>query len=238
MTGRLGRRASARRRFAAAAVATAALLAPSPGPAQARRVTEPAGNYLLDITRGWARASPLGDLQRARMGSGDVELRFWSGYGSAGTRALVLRRTFAGWAAWRAVVHYCDLVLPRAVGDTLTRASVQRYQAEARRRCDEPRDESSGVVITADTLEVVPLDAAVDLAGLWDELGSAGLLRLPPQVPRTRDGGEDHTYVVEVRRGDEYRASVIGRVTPPETDADRRVQRIDALLAERFGADR
>ncbi|HVE79911.1 MAG TPA: hypothetical protein VNA89_13680 [Gemmatimonadaceae bacterium] len=219
-------------------MATATLLAPSPAPAQARRVTAPAGNYLLDLTRGWARASPLGDLQGRRMGSGDVELRFWSGYGSAGTHALVLRKTFAGWAAWRAAVHYCELVLPHGVGDTLTRASVQRYQAEARRRCGEPRQGSSGVVITADTLEVLPLEAGVDLAVLWEELEGAGLLRLPPQVARERDGGEEHTYVVEVRRGDEYRASVIGRVAPPQTDADRRVQRIDALLAERLGDGR
>jgi hypothetical protein len=39
------------------------------------------------------------------------------------------------------------------------------------------------------------------------------------------------TYVVELRRGSEYRASEIERVDPPETEADRQMQRVYAPLA-------
>jgi hypothetical protein len=64
----------------------------------------------------------------------------------------------------------------------------------------------------------------------WDALVDARLFRLPPAVPRSWVMMDGRTYVLEVRRGAEYRASVIEHTSPPETAGDRVVRAIAALV--------
>jgi hypothetical protein len=49
----------------------------------------------------------------------------------------------------------------------------------------------------------------------WQEVKREGLLELPPRVARAWMMTDGLTYVVEVRRGDDYRASEI-EYTKPE----------------------
>src|SRR3954452_17518728 len=98
------------------------------GAAHARVIRAPQEPSLLNITRQWSRASSLGDLRELRTGPSDVELRVWAGYAlTGGTQAVVLRRTDGHWSAFLARVLRCEIEVPRAVWDTASRPTVQRY---------------------------------------------------------------------------------------------------------------
>lgn len=212
-----------------------AVLASSAGSAQARVLSAPPEPSLLSITRQWSRASSLGDLREVRAGPGYLELRVWGGFGLATrTQGVVLRRAAGQWSAFLAQVMRCEIQIPMAVGDTASRATMQRYTAEARRQCGTPlTDVSPGAyIVTADSLVVDRLsapDSVVEHA--WTAAVRAGVLRLPGHVERSRVVGDAFMYVVELRSGGDYRASVIEHVEPPETEADRQVRDVYAAVS-------
>lgn len=213
-------------------------LLPRSSGAQATRVVADTGSYLLRITQKWGRESSLGSLPERRMGAQDVEVRLWQGYGLGGEWGTVLRREGGRWRGWYARVARCHYLVPIPVGDTLTPPSTARYQRLARSNChdpnagqaDAPPGTNGWAVITVDTVAIVPLESVASLPGLWADLVRAGVTGLPTHVPREWIMLDGHSYVVEVRRGDEYRASVIEHTSPPPTRADSVVQSVAAIV--------
>jgi hypothetical protein len=219
----------ARLRLAAALAAFSARTAV----AQARVLSAPAEPSLLGITREWSRASSLGDLRELKLRMRDVELRVWGGYGMGATQGVVLRRSGDRWSAFLAQVRRCAIQIPIAVGDTASAGTMHGFVVEARRRCDTPlTNVGAGMrIITADTLAVDSLSVPDSVvANAWTAAVGAGVLQLPPQVQRSAVPSSDFTYVVEVRRGNEYRASQIEHVEQPESDADRQIQAVYAAV--------
>ena len=200
--------------------------------AQATHLTAPPRDYLLTITQAWGRESSLGDLTATPMDADDVELRFWQGYGLVGTWGLNLRRRQGVWAGWRAVIQRCPIMVPIPVGDTLSPAGREVYRQRARAVCgDRSRDRlSAGWVIDADTVALYPLSRAAEYEAFWQALKAEGVLELPPRVPRTWRMRDGHTYVIEVRRGGDYRGSVIEHARRPEARADTLVQSLGSLV--------
>ena len=200
--------------------------------AQARVVSEPSEPSLLALTRGWSRASSLGDLREARTASDHVELRVWAGYDTSTTQAIVVRRAGGRWSAFVARVLRCELQIPLAVGDTASARTMQSFVAEARRHCGPVANAGAGVrIITADTVVVAQLslpDSTIQEA--WTSALRAGALELPGRVKHALPG-DGLTFVIETRRGNEYRASEIERVDPAETEADRQLQRVYGTLS-------
>lgn len=198
--------------------------------AQARVLSAPPEPSLLGITRGWSSASILGDLRELRTSSDYAELRVWGGFAlTTATQAVVLRRNDGRWSAFLARVLRCEMLIPRSVGDTASRATMQRFVAETRRHCGSPLvDVGAGAqIITADTLVVDRLsvsDSTIEAA--WNAAMSAGAFRLPGRVDHKHVADDAFMYVVEVRRGDDYRASVIEHVDRAESDWDRRMSEI------------
>lgn len=204
------------------------------GRAQARVLSAPPEPSLLNLTGAWSRASSLGDLRELRTTSDHLELRVWGGFGLGATQGVVLRRAGGQWSAFLARVRRCEIQIPISVSDTASRATVQRYVAEARRQCGTPLGEvgAGARIITADTLAVERLDvpdSSIDNA--WTVALRAGVSQLPGHVRRTVATSTDFTYVVELRRGTEYRASQIEHLERPETEADRQVQAVYAAIA-------
>lgn len=204
-----------------------------PGWGQARVASAPPEPSLLNLTGAWARASILGDLLEMRTPSDHIELRVWGGFGLGATQGVVLRRASGQWSAFLARVRRCEIQIPVAVGDTASRATMQRFVAQARSQCDTPLGEvRAGVrIITADTLAVDRMAVADSLVeAAWSAAVRAGVMQLPGQVTRGEVPPTDFTYVVEVRRGSEYRASQIQHVEGAETEADRRVKAVYAAI--------
>jgi hypothetical protein len=195
--------------------------------AQARVVSAPPEPSLLNITRQWAGGSSLGDLRERRVERGYLELRVWSGYTlTSGSQAVILRRADGHWSAFLARVLRCEIQIPRAEFDTASRATMQRYILEARRHCGTTvTDVNAGSrLLTTDSLVVDPLgvpQATIEAA--WKAAERAGALNLPPRVQRDSVLDDAFTYVVEVRSGDDYRASAIERVDRVATKADQQV---------------
>jgi len=202
--------------------------------AQARVLSAPPEPSLLNITRQWSRASSLDDLRELRTGSDYRELRVWGGYGlTTETQAVVLRRANGHWSAFLARVLRCEIQIPRVVGESASRATIQHYAAEARRLCGTKlRDVAPGSqIITTDTLLVEPLavpESAIEEA--WTAAIRAGASQLPARVERDHVMEDVFMYVVELRSGDEYRASVIENMERPETKADQQIKDVYAAV--------
>lgn len=202
--------------------------------AQARVVSVPPEPSLLNLTKQWTHASSLGDLRESRVGRGYLELRVWGGFAlTSETQGLVLRRANGHWSAFLARVMRCELQIPRAVGETASTATIRQYSAEAKRQCGTKlRDVGPGSqIITTDSLVVDSLgvtESAIENA--WAAAEQAGARHLPPRVEHKQSIGDPFMYVVELRDGDEYRASVIEHVNPRETQADRQIQDVYAAV--------
>jgi hypothetical protein len=215
-------------------LAVAFVVAPSPRSfAQARVVSAPSEPSLLNLTGGWARASTLGDLRDLRVRSDFLELRVWRGYGPAETQAIVLRRADGHWSASLARVIRCEMQIPTRVGDTASAMTMKQLVAQTRRNCGQSViDVGAGSrIIAADTLVVERIDASEpDIEAAWKEAERAGVLQLPARVKRTQLLDEGITYLIELRRGDEYRASEIEHRERPEVEADAQVKQVYAAV--------
>jgi hypothetical protein len=206
--------------------------------AQARTESAPANNYLLRITQDWGRQSLLGDARALELAPGDIELRVWGGYGLTATRGIVVRRIHGVWRGWAAEVHTCSLAVPIPVADTASETTATTFRTRARHECGrEDRDTlSAASIFSIDTLEVYEIHNAPTLAHAWEAAVKAGVLALPSQIKRTWMMLDGFGYVVELRRGSDYRASVIEHVEKPEVDADRQVQAVYRAVAPLLNA--
>ena len=196
--------------------------------AQARTESAPVDNYLLEISQRWGQDSPLGDARTLTLAPDGIELRVWGGYGLTATRGIIVRRNRGVWRGWVAEVHTCSLAVPIPVGDTASEATAAVFRERARRECGRERKDSlsSGAIFSVDTLETREIRDPRALARAWENAVKAGLLTLPPEVKRSWVMLDGFGYVVEVRRGQQYRASVIEHVQKPEVEADRQVQAV------------
>jgi hypothetical protein len=208
--------------------------------AQATRISAPERNYLLEITQRWAAESPLGSLPLIPMGDSDVEFRVWGGYGLTGTSGVVLRRIAGRWRGWETSVVQCAIDVASPIADTASAATESLYIARARRRCGTSVGDTrfSFSQYQADTLSLAPLtDTGLEAA--WVKAVASGVRELPPRVPRQWVMLDGFTYVIELREGNSYRASVIEAVGKPEGDADRAVKAVyDAVRQAVEGARR
>ena len=217
------------------------LFAAQIGAAQAKVVSAPPEPSLLNITRQWSRASSLGDLRELRADRDYRELRIWLGFGlTTETQGFVLRRANNHWSAFFARVMRCEMQIPRSVGDTASRATMERYNAEARKHCGiSVADVAPGAQVnTTDTLLVAPLslpDSTIDAA--WAAAMHAGVSQLPPRVERSETNADAATFVIELRNGNDYRASAIEQLERPETEADQHVKDIYAAVVTRLRND-
>jgi hypothetical protein len=204
------------------------------GFAQARVLSAPPEPSLLNITRQWSRASTLGDLRELRTGADYRELRVWGGYGlTTETQGVVLRRANGQWSAFLARVMRCEIQVPRVVGETASRATIQHYTAEARRQCGiKLRDVGPGSqIITTDSLLVDSLSVpGPTIEEAWNTAVRAGVFQLPGRVGRNPAIDDGFTYVVEVRSGGDYRASAIEHVEPPQAPPDQHVKDVYAAV--------
>jgi hypothetical protein len=106
---------------------------------------------------------------------------------------------------------------------------MQRYVAEARRQCGTTiKDLGAGAqVITTDTVVVERLgvpDSLIDNA--WSAAVRAGVFKLPGRIERSQMIDDVFMYLVELRNGADYRASVIEHLPRGATEADQQVKDI------------
>ena len=110
----------------------------------------------------------------------------------------------------------------------MTDARLAELEAQARRNC--PNDSTGGTFITAHWLTLQRLPLSSPPAELWPQLVHAGVLQVPPEPHAKRMMLDGFTYVLEVRVGDVYRASVLPQYESSSEEADLNVQQIARIL--------
>lgn len=199
-------------------------------PAQVKVVSAPPEPSILVLTQQWTRESILGDPREVSTNKDWLELRVWGGFTlTAPTQGVVLRRTAGRWSAFLARVMRCETQIPISVGDTASRATMQGYIADARRHCGAPvANVGPGArIITSDSLLVDRLDVPDSIiASAWTAAEIAGVSELPPRVEHSQVPDDPFTFVVELRRGNDYRASAIEYVEPAEVKADQQIRAV------------
>ena len=144
----------------------------------------------------------------------------------------MIRRTGGHWSAFLGRVIRCEIQIPSSVGDTASPPTMRQYVAQARRNCGASvTNVSPGArLLATDTLVVQELDVPeADIEAAWKDAVDAGLLRLPPRVDRKLTG-DGTMYVIELRHGDEYRATELEDLERPQVEADSAVKQIDAAV--------
>jgi hypothetical protein len=91
-----------------------------------------------------------------------------------------------------------------------------------------------GNVMRTDTLSLPKTTSIYHPELVWAKLVATGMLTLPTNVPRKWMMLDGHTYAVEVRVGEFYRASVIESLEKPEVPADATIRRLARLLSPYF----
>ncbi|MEO1118220.1 MAG: hypothetical protein AAFX75_10130 [Pseudomonadota bacterium] len=187
-----------------------------PAYVSAQEYSEPADNYLHEVVQEWSEKSKIGSLRDAEFSEDEKEVRFWSGFGLTGTVADTLSWRGGKWMVSGGFIKRYRVgasneiaaeedMLPPCVLEEMSRRCVVK---EAIGMDGKPRYYSLGCAI----MDLGrPEKNQKPLAALWDEMTAFGLLTLPPSVDRDTnlvvlDG---LSYVIEVRVGDTYRATVI-----------------------------
>jgi hypothetical protein len=86
-------------------------------------------------------------------------------------------------------------------------------------------------IITTDSLLVDSLSVpGPTIEEAWNAAVRAGVFQLPPRVERNPAMDDAFMYVVELRSGNDYRASAIEHIEHPATQADQQVKDVYAAV--------
>jgi len=201
--------------------------------AQNIEIVEPEDDLLLEFTQEWgSERSTLGNLKKKKIGNNDLELRFWAGYGLFGTRGLILEKEDDIWTANKANVENCFVYYPDSLKNTISKENF--FSNISTTDCNEDQHEF-GSVREVDTVLVSPIKIKnTELDKLWNSMVKIGLSDLPTHVDRDWIMTDGHTYVVELRKKNLYKASVIEHLEEPEVKADQQIKNLAKLVSEKF----
>ena len=195
----------------------------------AQHYSEPNENYLHEIVQEWAGKTSQGNLRTTRLAENDLELRIWAGFGLVGTTGAILRRRDGEWSASRIFVerYFAGATEEIARREGLLPPCIVESM---RSRCTVQATESvDGDVLDydlqcAETDPVTMEEAQRSLGELWDDIKRLGVLELPPTIERDWVMLDGHSYVIEVRAGEAYRATVVEHAH--DTDVDKQIHQI------------
>jgi len=191
----------------------------------------PIDNPALEIAQEWGKNSQLQELSQKQLSANDVELRFWSGFGIRGDRGVILQKENDNWSGKSVEILTCVVLATK--NDKYEGQATVPKNFVSDLNCD-PGFEKE-MIQFADSLVISELPSILNIAQLWSELNQQGISSLPPEVERTDIPPDGHGYVVELKVGDVYRASVLGQGLPI-AEADRKVFKIAKLIDQYLGS--
>lgn len=206
----------------------------------AKIISEPENNHILNVTREWSKLVEIRDLRMKKFGEDDIEIRLWVGYGLGRTTAGIISRTNGDWKFISLNVDEYQI----SASDSLAKADgnlppdilgkmggrctigIARHMGSGKK---------AGIVVgTTYNLDCPHIYQRVDqdssrLNQLWENLKEAGILDLPPDDNILMLDGQ--TYLIELRHGLNYRASIFRHPPDLETEEGKRYQQVINLLA-------
>jgi hypothetical protein len=196
-------------------------------------VYQPKDNYLLEVTQKWDSArSVLGDLRKKQMESDNIELRLWDGYGLFGTRGIILKRMSGKWTVQRVNIKTCAVYYPDSLKGIVPKKKF--FAGVTTKDCNGDKFDV-GISLQVDTALVSkPLKVTANLNRLWNTLVENGLLDLPTNVKHSWIMLDGRTFVVEVRVGNFYKASVLAYLKNPKLKAYKTIKNIVRILYQKI----
>lgn len=196
-------------------------------------VSEPDGDYLLEVAQNWAAKAGLVNIKDSKFENGDIELRLWGGFGVRGTSAIVLYRRDGVWGSQSLNIkhYYAGGTEKSAANRGLLPPSVAK---DMEYRCIVEIIGNQDGAIEEYSLECPYLEPTwpeltqEEYRQLWSELLEHRVLNMPPEIERDWIMMDGHSYVLQVRTTEQYRASSIESTT--ETSEDKAMQAIAALI--------
>ncbi len=191
-------------------------------------------NYLLNNVQEWGKYSDLQSLKIKQLQDDDIEFRFW-GFNAIGTQAVVLRRESNQWKALKVEIQLCEVLSVKGDVDT---SNLMHFQIPVIYTDQIDCNKSAEFNIVPDILHVteyvsvIELSENLDLDGLWNELNRLKVKKLEseaepaPNISKDVHGNvievvniDGYDYLVELKIGDVYRASVAKSKSQSELDA-------------------
>ncbi|MAL17947.1 MAG: hypothetical protein CL667_09565 [Balneola sp.] len=193
----------------------------------------PENNHLLEVSQSWGEDSEFGSLQEKNLQEGDLEFRIWAGFGVRGDRGIILNRTKGNWKAYTIEIRTCEVLSHKeGVSDSLKSLVTIDKEFTNQIDCDLERAESgetfNEIPQFTDSLFFTELQSEASFKTLWKKLKNEGVLKLPTKVERSYGYTDGHSYVVEIKIGESYRAFVSGNV--PEHESDVRIQKVAEII--------
>ncbi|MEQ9310652.1 MAG: hypothetical protein RLN90_14440 [Balneolaceae bacterium] len=196
----------------------------------------PENNYLLEESQRWGENSGLERLPDKNLGEGSLELRYWSGFGLFGNKGVIINRINDKWNAYSIDVRMCD-VLSQKVGipDSLKNLVIIDIQYTDQINCNIESDENiiSEVHQFTDSVFVSELQNDYNFDKLWKQLKREGILNLPIEVERSYAMTDGHSYVIEIKIGEDYRAFISANFD--EFEVDIRAREMAGIIDETLG---
>ena len=190
----------------------------------------PVDNPVLAIAQEWGKNSQLQGLAQKQLSTNDIELRFWSGFGTRGDRGIILQKTDDKWSGKSVDVLTCVVLSTK--NDKYEGQITVPKNFVTDLNCD-PGIEKEMIQFT-DSLVISKLPVNLSYDQLWSELEQNDISSLPPEIEKNDIPPDGHGYVVELKIEGVYRASVLGFGFPIEKE-ERKVFEMAKLIDQYLG---
>ena len=195
----------------------------------------PENNYLLEESQKWGEHSEFGSLPEKKIGEGNLELRYWSGFGLLGNKGVIINRIDNEWNAYSIDVRMCEVLrLKAGVSDSLKSLITIDLKYADQINCDIETDEDvvNELAQFTDSVFVSKLNDDYNFDKLWKKLKREGILNLPIEIERSYGMTDGHSYVIEMKIGEDYRAFVSANFD--EFEVDIRAREMAGIIDETF----
>jgi hypothetical protein len=206
------------------------------GSAFAQSYSEPSRSFLHQIVQEWTEKSAVGNLRTATFSDDEIELRIWAGFGLRGSYGGILHRQGGTWTASHLELnrYTAGATNEIAVRDGLLPPTIVE-EMESRCVIETLQDsDGSPLEYSLSCAHARPssISTSQQLAELWEMLVGLGILTLPPTIERDWIMMDGHSYVIEVRVGSQYRATVTEHAdeTPVDEQIHQIVMAVDLVL--------
>ncbi|XWN38414.1 MAG: hypothetical protein ROO71_05615 [Balneola sp.] len=196
----------------------------------------PENNYLLEESQKWGEHSEFGSLPEKEIGEGNLELRYWSGFGLLGNRGVIINRSYDKWNAYSIDVRMCEVLsLKTGVHDSLkTFLTIDlKYTDQINCNIESDQEIENEMAQFTDSVFVSELQNDYNFDKLWNKLKRKGILNLPIEINRSYGMTDGHSYVIEIKIGDDYRAFVSANFDEYEVDV--RAREMAGIIDEFLG---
>ncbi len=192
-------------------------------------------DIFVNTVQAWSNKSGIGLLETKQIGSNNIELRVWGGFGRLGNYGAIIERKNGQWKGYTIDIQYYRVGATEALARERGLLSPCLIQSMSD-RCIVEASSSSYNKIEEYSLECPYVELTnndnTNYVDLWEQLVELGILTLPKiiepsYISKNINGrkvitviADGHHYVVELKIGNQYRVSNISHIEYLESQVE------------------